>query len=252
MRLVPAFVLSTLVLAAVIAPANAADDDYSTFALYGGMSITPKRIYVRAYEKENAVVLMPDRITASVAFQQDLELYQGSQLQVRFGFVFDPDNTDCYSWALSKDGRLLFGGAYQADGCRMRFERQKQLMAARGLDLSNPLSTEACMVLRPRGSRDIHCGYKGAFLVGEAGSFISPSSLEGISWAMETARLLAESLRVPDPDRAYLRATRTLRIKLLSKEAKSLFLYRPALRHIVMRSGLCAISVQGDDSSFHS
>jgi flavin-dependent dehydrogenase len=157
--------------------------------------------------------------------------------------VFDPDNTDCYSWGLSKDGRLLFGGAYPSQNCRARFERQKEAMAAWGMNLSRPLSTESCMVLRPRGLSDLKCGHGGAFLIGEAGGFISPSSLEGISWAIETARLLAESLTSPDPNRAYLHATRVLRLKLLGKELKSPFLYRPALRRVVMGSGLKAIKV---------
>ena len=157
--------------------------------------------------------------------------------------VFDPENTDCYSWGLSKDGRLLFGGAYPPKDCRARFERQKEALSALGMNLSRPLATEGCMVLRPRGLRDLKCGHGCAFLIGEAGGFISPSSLEGVSWAIETARLLAEALKRPDPNRAYLCATRKLRFKLLGKEMKSPFLYRPALRHAVMRSGLLAIDV---------
>lgn len=176
-----------------------------------------------------------------VAIQQ---WFEGGDERPFYLCVFDLANTDCYSWALSKDGRLLFGGAYPPDGCRARFERQKQALIGRGMDLTRPLATEACQVLRPRGPAELKCGYGGAFLIGEAGGFISPSSLEGISWAIETARLLAGALAAPDPNRAYLRATRALRLKLLLKEAKSPFLYRPVLRHLVMRSGLRAICVQ--------
>jgi flavin-dependent dehydrogenase len=159
--------------------------------------------------------------------------------------VLDPDNTDCYSWGLSKDGRLLFGGAYPPKGCRARFERQKEALMARGMNLKNPLSTESCMVLRPRGPKDLRCGHGNVFLIGEAGGFI-PSSLEGVSWAIETAYLLSGSIMAPDPNRAYRRATLPLRLKLMGKELKSPFLYRPALRKLVMRSGLRAIRV--DDS----
>jgi flavin-dependent dehydrogenase len=158
--------------------------------------------------------------------------------------VFDLDNTDCYSWGLSKDGRLLFGGAYPPKDCRARFERQKRALMERGMKLENPLSTESCLVLRPRGPGDLKCGHGGAFLVGEAGGFISPSSLEGISWAIEAARLLADALTAPNPDWAYRRSTLPLRLRLMGKELKSPFLYRPALRHIVMRSGLRAVRVE--------
>ncbi len=177
---------------------------------------------------------------AYVAIQQ---WFEGGDERPFYLCVFDPANTDCYSWGLAKDGKLLFGGAYPLKNCRARFERQKEAMAARGMNLNQPLSTESCMVLRPRGLRDLKCGHGGAFLIGEAGGFISPSSLEGISWAIETARRLSKALSSPDPNHAYLRATRFLRLKLLGKEIKSPFLYRPALRHVVMRSGLKAITV---------
>ena len=49
-----------------------------------------------------------------------------------------------------------------------------------------------------------------AYLIGEAAGLISPSSLEGISGAMNSARALAESLQTPDPLRAYRRGTRRL------------------------------------------
>ncbi len=156
--------------------------------------------------------------------------------------VFDPAVTDANSGAFPRRAAAL-RRRVSPKACRKRFERQKQAMAERGMDLSRPLSTESCMVLRPRGLKDLKCGHGGAFLAGEAGGFISPSSLEGISWAIETARLVAESLSSPDPNRAYLRKTRVLRLKLLGKELKSAFLYRPALRSWVMRSGLKAISV---------
>jgi flavin-dependent dehydrogenase len=178
---------------------------------------------------------------AYVAIQQ---WFEGGDARPFYLCVFDPVNTDCYSWGLSKDGRLLFGGAYPAKDCRARFERQKQAMAARGMNLADPVSTESCMVLRPRWAGDLKCGYGGAFLVGEAGGFISPSSLEGISWAIETARHLSRSLTHRDPNLAYRRATLFPRLKLIGKELKSPFLYRPFLRHLVMRSGLQAVPIE--------
>ncbi len=180
------------------------------------------------------------RPRAYVAIQQWFEAREEKPFYL---CVFDPANTDCYSWALSKDGRLLFGGAYPKADCRARFERQKQLMSDRGMNLESPLATESCLVLRPRGFRDLKCGRGGTFLIGEAGGFISPSSLEGISWAIETARHLAEALSRPDPERAYRRATLPLRLKLVGKELKSPFLYNPHLRRAVMISRLRAISV---------
>ena len=160
-----------------------------------------------------------------------------------YSCIFDPEATDCCSWSIHKDGVLIFGGAFPAKGCRTAFEAHKARMARFGFDLRQPVRTEACTVLRPVGPRSFETGRQGAYLVGEAAGFISPSSLEGISSAMRSAEVLADSLSKGNPARAYRRATRMLRVKLLMKNLKCPFLYVPALRRLVMRSGLTALRV---------
>lgn len=56
-----------------------------------------------------------------------------------YSCVFDPENTDCYSWSICKDGSFIFGGAYPARGCRARFERQKEKLAALGFQFGEPV-----------------------------------------------------------------------------------------------------------------
>jgi len=167
-----------------------------------------------------------------------------------YSCIFDSKITDCYSWSVSKDGFLIFGGAYPAKNCRRHFELQKQKLAAHGFDLSAPLHTEACQVLRPASPSHFCTGKNGVFLIGEAAGFVSPSSLEGISSALESARLLAHILRdrlSDSPQRlaaAYSRATLPLRIKLLLKLLKCPFMYQPFLRRLVMASGLQSIKME--------
>lgn len=160
-----------------------------------------------------------------------------------YSCIFDPEVTDCCAWSIHKDGYLLFGGAYAPQGCRDAFERQKQRLAPFGFRFGAPARTEACLVLRPLTPRSFQCGREGAFLVGEAAGFISPSSLEGISSAILSAVALAESLSAPDPARAYHAATASLRTRLLMKNLKCPFMYQPFLRRLVLRSGLTAIDV---------
>ena len=161
-----------------------------------------------------------------------------------YSCVFDPAATDCYSWALSKNGRFLFGGAYPADGCRARFEEQKRRLAALGFRFGTPLETEACLVSRPARASQIRTGRDGVFLLGEAAGFISPSSLEGVSWALRSAMLLRDALAAGDPRRHYDRACRALRLRLAVKLLKCPFMYHPALRRLVMKSGLQRIDVE--------
>ena len=100
-------------------------------------------------------------------------------------------------------------------------------------------------MLRPCRPASFCLGGGGAYLVGEAAGLISPSSLEGISSAILSATALAESLGQPRPLASYRRATRHLRWKLLAKNLKCPFMYQPALRSLVLQSGLTSIQVEG-------
>lgn len=165
-----------------------------------------------------------------------------------FSCIFDPAATDCYSWTVSKDGYFIFGGAYPMQDSRARFEGQKERLASFGFTFSEAVKTEACLVLRPSRFRDFCTGKDNAFLIGEAGGFISPSSLEGISSAIHTAHMLGEIFNsgVPDPCAAYHRKTLRIRLKLYLKVLKSPFMYQPLLRRLVMASGLNTIDVVPD------
>ncbi len=160
-----------------------------------------------------------------------------------YSCIFDSENTDCCSWSISKDGCFIFGGAYPLDGSRKRFESQKKKLEAIGFVFGEPIKTEACLVLRPRSPLDILSGRKKAFLIGEAAGLISPSSLEGISYAAESAYSLASALNkdVENAEKIYSRAITKQRIRIFEKLFKCPFMYVPFLRKWVMKSGLMTI-----------
>ena len=181
------------------------------------------------------------RIRSYVAIQQ---WFPETHAVPFYSCVFDPQNTDCYSWSISKDGCFIFGGAYPAQDCRGRFERQKEALSRQGFRFGTPLRTEACQVLRPAGPFQFCTGEDGVFLIGEAGGFVSPSSLEGISSAIRTGALLARTLNAGGKAVQYRRAAGSLRRKLSLKLLKCPVLYRPALRRIVMQSGIRSIRTE--------
>ena len=161
-----------------------------------------------------------------------------------YSCIFDQRTSDCCSWSISKDNHFIFGGAFPHDNCRARFEEQKKKLEQRqGFCFGEPLKTEACVVLRPRGMRDFLCGRDGVLLIGEAAGFISPSSLEGFSYAFDSAILLAECfLKGSDGvEKRYRKATLKLRLKLFSKVLKCPFMYKPLLRRMVMKSNIKTI-----------
>ena len=127
---------------------------------------------------------------------------------------------------------------------RARFEAQKQKLvqhtALRAENFSAPMKTEVCLVASP-GFSGFCTGNDRIFLIGEAAGFISPSSFEGISYALRSGEMLAESLLERDPARAYRRRTAALRHILYGKECKRKVLASPTLRRLIMRSGITAI-----------
>lgn len=161
-----------------------------------------------------------------------------------YSCIFEPETSDCCSWSISKDGYFIFGGAFPVENSRSRFEKQKNMLIDFGFPLSTPAKTEACMVLRPRSIFDFCTGNSGAFLIGEAAGFISPSSLEGISYAMDSADMLSSALLKSNPAAVYRRKALKLRLKLAIKVLKCPFMYNPFLRKLVMKSSIRSIKVK--------
>ena len=155
---------------------------------------------------------------------------------------FDPESTDCYAWGLNKDGYYIFGGAFAPQGAWQSYERLRERVAGIAPVGGRAVKTEACQIIRPAPWDAFACGENGVFLVGEAAGFVSPSSLEGISYALESARLLAEVLgQSGSPNAAYWEKTALLRYKLHAKQLKCPFMYQPPLRAAVMASGLSSL-----------
>ena len=162
-----------------------------------------------------------------------------------YSCVFDPDITDSYAWGLTKDDCFIFGGAFSIKTGKQDFEALKEKLRPHGFQLDNPIKTEACLVLRPFGPRNYCYGNKNVFLIGEAAGFISPSSLEGISYAIDSGYLLSQCFDKEEqsPYWAYRRGTRKIRLKLLLKYLKRPFMYHPLARELIMKSGLSSINV---------
>ena len=185
----------------------------------------PKRFFPRA------------RIRTYTAIQQ---WFEDRHLRPHYACIFDERLTDCYAWGLTKNGYFVFGGAFTPRHARRRFEELKLAMRGRGFPLERPIRTEACAVLRPAGPADICCGGEEVFLVGEAAGLVSPSSLEGMSYAFESAGELYAvfNARLSEPGRAYCRKIQPLRFRLLAKIAKCPFIFSPPLRRLVMAGGI--------------
>lgn len=167
-----------------------------------------------------------------------------------YSCIFDPATSDSCSWIFFKGDRLVFGGAFVPRGCRAAFEEQKRRLVTSGMVDMNafdtPISTEACLVSRPRFAKGIFLGNETAFLIGEAAGFISPSSFEGISYALSSGEALAKAINsarsLCEVIRHYRRQTRSLRLKVKFKCIKRPFMYGKRWRALIMRSRIGSIS----------
>ena len=177
------------------------------------------------------------------------EWYEAKNENPYYSCVFDNDTSDGCSWIFFKDGELVFGGAFDIKNSKEAFEAQKEKLVKLGVVpesvFASPKKIEACLVSRPKITNGIFLGDDRAFLIGEAAGFISPSSFEGISYAMLSAEKLASSMNTADsPEeikKKYRKSAIKLIFKVIVKCVKRPFMYNRFLRRMVMKSGVTAI-----------
>lgn len=165
-----------------------------------------------------------------------------------YSCIFDRKTSSSCSWLIHKDEYLIYGGAFDITNCKQKFEIQKQRVAKfLDIDLSNVYKKEACQVYRPKYYCDFITGKNGAYLIGEAAGFISPSSFEGISSAIKSGESLAKSFNkyndLSKVSTSYKHKVLPLKIKLILKVIKRVFMYNYFLRNIIMKLGISSIKV---------
>jgi len=174
------------------------------------------------------------------------EWYENKTNSPFYSCIFDKSLTDSYCWTISKDNLLIIGGAFPQKDSSKKFELLKEKITGSGIFFEKLTKREGCFVFLNKGLSGTCTGKNGAYVIGEAAGMISPSSLEGISYSMESAKILAKIINKGMNNIGYKYFTGTLgiRIKLLLKILKRPFMYNRFLRALVMKSGLYAIKKQ--------
>lgn len=162
--------------------------------------------------------------------------------------LFHPALTDFYGWIIPKGNQLLLGMALppkclERRDALKRMTQLREMLSQAGYTFDNRTKREGCFLLRP-SFKDIYLGRGGAFLIGEAAGWISPSSAEGYSYAFKSAAALSEAiLKHSDPDlilKAYRKQSLPLLGNIAYKQIKSFIMFTPRLRQGIMHSGLLA------------
>lgn len=152
--------------------------------------------------------------------------------------VFDSKVSNGYSWGIPKDGKFIFGGAYSLNKAKYKFNLIKEKLHCLGIELNNPVKTEACMILRPSDPFQFCCGKNNSFLIGEAAGFISPSSWDGITYALKSAVILSSIFNKCRQISSfeYQKAAVLIKIKLSLKMLKTFFIYNTFFRSLFLKS----------------
>jgi flavin-dependent dehydrogenase len=161
-----------------------------------------------------------------------------------FTAIFDEEISDFYSWIIPKENYLLLGAALRPrENTREKYDILKVKLTQLGYNFDKKIKTEGAYINRPNQLSQFYLGRDGIALVGEAAGAISPSSAEGISYALKSSLYLAESLEDGMDgflDR-YKQKAKDIKLNLLIKNLKSPAMYHPFLRKLAMKSGLQSI-----------
>jgi len=164
----------------------------------------------------------------------------------QFVAMFDNEISDFYSWIIPKDDVIIFGSAVEEGKSAQKYhDLQKERLKAYGYDLDNVIKREGCHLLRPMSSRDVCLGEASVALIGEAAGFISPTSAEGISYAMLSGGELAKAM-VEDREnflKLYEKNVRYLKKNIDSKMRKYPMMYNQTLRKIIFTLGIGSIEI---------
>ncbi len=113
---------------------------------------------------------------------------------------------DCYAYAyiVPKGDVAIVGSVYYPKTKRPHEKHDQQLeVLRRALPvLGETIKREASVALYVRGTGDVVPGTGRVMLAGEAGGFMSPTSGEGISYAMNSGRLAGQSIAAAEDGRA--------------------------------------------------
>ena len=175
------------------------------------------------------------------------EWFENSTQLNQFVAIFDEEISDFYSWIIPKDDHIIFGSAIELSKDATTYhDLQKKKLEKYGYKLHNPLKKLGCHLLRPSSAKDIYLGKGNIALIGEAAGLISPTSAEGISYAMLSGCLLGDAIN-ENPQNffsLYEQKVQTLKTNISHKMLKYPIMYNKNIRKLIFKLGISAIDIR--------
>jgi len=173
--------------------------------------------------------------------------YESSGLMPYYVSFFDQQVTDFYSWIIQKGNKLLIGTGIPIESYHaLAFDKLVADAKKTGFKIGKCEKETGTLIMRTTKLNQINASKDGVFLIGEAAGLISPSSAEGISYALKSgekiARIMNRSLL--ELNRRYDISLIDIKINLLFKQFKSLIMYNRRFRKIIMLSRLMSMKLR--------
>ncbi len=208
---------------------------YEVYYKYNNQVITEKTKYIVSAEGANSKIrrdIYPLSIYTSLQ-----KIYRIDDFIPAHVSIFKKDVTDYYSWIIRKDDLLYVGTAIDENkNIRKSFSNLIEYVE-REFSLTSPLYTESTAILIPRKLSDIKLSYENIFFIGESAALINPSSAEGISYALKSARFLAEGFN-RDNLQLYKKYVRKLKKTIFLKLIRKKIMFTKLTRILLMRIGI--------------
>lgn len=154
--------------------------------------------------------------------------------------LFASKLTDFYAWGISKPGVVIVGAAFHdRKACRESFDEIIKWYR-RAFDLGPEVEPRSVRYLsQPWNRGELSAGGNGVLLVGEAAGLVSPSSGEGISYAVSSGTAAGKSVGSSEPLKNYRHHFDELASSVMHKKWKARVIYSPRLRSFALRLPWC-------------
>jgi geranylgeranyl reductase len=211
-------------------------DHVTLLVAAGGKTYVIKARYLIGADGASSIIrrkLYPKQTRTYVAIQESVECEFDSHSY----FIYDSDITDFYSWVIPKGSHVVVGSAMQMDGgdIRKKFSLLKRRLKSKMGIEGEYTQRESCLILRPETLEDVFLGRGHVLMVGEAAGLISPSTAEGISFALRSGKMCAHAInKMKDVLKDYKTVCQPLVDEVSDKLIKSEALSDPDTRKKVL------------------
>ncbi len=147
-----------------------------------------------------------------------------------FFLIFSNDITDYYSWIVPKGDHALIGSANSPKVGNKNDILMDKVKRELGINF-NFERREGFSITRPKSEKEVFLGNGNVMLIGEAAGWISPSSGDGISYALRSAHNCAEAFnQTDDVITQYNKNSRGLMKDFRAKLEKAMVISSPEKR----------------------